>query len=45
MWLRLDPDAYPFTRSVAGQLRAHDDRANFLVEIDLILGGIAGLRV
>jgi AcrR family transcriptional regulator len=43
-WSRLDPDAYPFTRSVAGQLRVHDDRMDFLVGIDLILGGIRGLR-
>jgi AcrR family transcriptional regulator len=43
-WSQLDPDEYPFTRSVAGQLRAHDDRADFLAGIDLILGGIRGLR-
>ena len=39
-WLRLDPDQYPFTRSVAAQLRTHDDRADFLSGIDLILAGI-----
>ncbi|WP_158815117.1 TetR/AcrR family transcriptional regulator [Methylocapsa sp. S129] len=39
-WSQLDPDEYPFTRSVAGQLRAHDDRADFLAGIDLILSGI-----
>jgi len=43
-WSRLDPAAYPFTRSMAGQLRSHDDRADFLAGIDLILGGISGLR-
>jgi AcrR family transcriptional regulator len=40
MWSELDPDEYPFTRSVAGQLRAHDDRVDFLAGIDLILRGI-----
>ena len=40
MWSQLDPAEYPFTRDVAGQLRAHDDRADFLAGIDLILRGI-----
>jgi AcrR family transcriptional regulator len=40
VWSELDPDDYPFTRSVAGQLRAHDDRVDFLAGIDLILRGI-----
>ncbi|MET0936273.1 MAG: TetR/AcrR family transcriptional regulator C-terminal domain-containing protein [Luteibacter sp.] len=45
-WSSLDADAFPFTRSVAGALRAHDDRADFLVGIDLILRGIEkGVRV
>jgi AcrR family transcriptional regulator len=39
-WSQLDPDEYPFARSVAGQLRAHDDRMDFLAGIDLILKGI-----
>ena len=39
-WSRLDPDEYPFARSVAGQLLAHDDRVDFLAGIDLILRGI-----
>jgi len=39
-WLQLDPDRYPFTRSIATQMRVHDDRADFLVGIDLILAGI-----
>jgi AcrR family transcriptional regulator len=43
-WYELDPVEYPFTRSVAGHLRAHDDRIDFLAGIDLILGGIRGLR-
>jgi hypothetical protein len=44
MWSQLDPDEYPFTRSVAGQLRAHDDRVDFLAGIDLILSGIESPR-
>jgi AcrR family transcriptional regulator len=39
-WSQLDPKEYPFTRSVSGQLRDHDDRADYLVGIDLILKGI-----
>lgn len=40
-WSQLDPKEYPFTRSVAGQIRDHDDRVDFLAGIDLILRGIA----
>ncbi|EDY42627.2 TetR/AcrR family transcriptional regulator [Streptomyces sp. SPB074] len=40
-WEALDPDAYPFTRAVAGQLREHDDREQFLAGVDLVLAGIA----
>jgi AcrR family transcriptional regulator len=43
-WSQLDPDEYPFVRSVAGQLRAHDDRVDFLAGIDLILSGIESSR-
>ena len=43
-WSQLDPDEYPFARSVAGQLRAHDDRVDFLAGIDLILSGIESSR-
>jgi len=43
-WSQLDPHAYPFTRSVAGQVRAHDDRLDFLAGIDLILNGIDSPR-
>jgi AcrR family transcriptional regulator len=39
-WSQLDPDQYAFTRNVAGQLREHDDRVEFLAGIDLILTGI-----
>ena len=44
MWSQLDPHEYPFTRSLAGQVRAHDDRVDFLAGIDLILRGIDSPR-
>jgi AcrR family transcriptional regulator len=40
-WKALDAQEYPFTRNVADHLREHDDRAEFLAGIDLILAGIA----
>ena len=40
-WSQLDANAFPFARSVATQLRGHDDRADFVTGIDLILDGIA----
>ncbi len=40
-WQRLDADAYPFTRSMADQLRTHDDREDYLAGIALILRGAA----
>jgi len=43
-WSELDAAAYPFTRSVAAQLREHDDRADFVAGLDLILDGIAAQR-
>jgi AcrR family transcriptional regulator len=39
-WANLDRDEFPFTRNVAAQMRDHDDRAQFLDGIDLILTGI-----
>ncbi len=42
-WANLDPDEYAFTRSVAEQLRDHDDREEFLAGIDLIVVGITGI--
>src|ERR1700733_5451298 len=41
---QLHPHKYPFTRSLAGQVRAHDDRMYFLAGIDLILRGIDSPR-
>jgi AcrR family transcriptional regulator len=42
-WTALDAGTYPFVRSMAAKLATHDDRADFLAGIDLILGGIANL--
>ncbi|WP_186072189.1 TetR/AcrR family transcriptional regulator [Burkholderia gladioli] len=39
-WSQLDPDKYPFARSVVGRLPDHDDRMDFLTGIDLILRGL-----
>ncbi|MDO8033240.1 TetR family transcriptional regulator [Janthinobacterium sp. SUN128] len=43
-WSRLDAQAFPFARKVAGQLRAHDDREDFLAGIDLIVYGMQALQ-
>jgi AcrR family transcriptional regulator len=43
-WSQLDPAEYPFARSVAGKVRDHDDRKDFLAGIDLILRGIKARR-
>ncbi|MFR9722844.1 TetR/AcrR family transcriptional regulator C-terminal domain-containing protein [Streptomyces sp. MS19] len=40
----LGTERYAFTRGVAGRLRAHDDRAEFLAGVDLFLAGITALR-
>ncbi len=43
-WAQLDAADYPFVRRMAVELRDHDDRAQFLAGIDLILAGIGTLR-
>ena len=43
-WSRLDAQAFPFARKVAVQLRAHDDREDFLAGIDLIVQGMQALQ-
>jgi AcrR family transcriptional regulator len=43
-WAGLDPEEHSFARTVAGRLADHDDRAQFLAGIDLILAGIRTLR-
>lgn len=39
-WSQLDPEEFPFARSIAGHVRTHDDRVDFLAGVDLILSGI-----
>jgi AcrR family transcriptional regulator len=39
-WEELDADDFSFTRTVADQMRSHDDREQFLDGIDLVLAGI-----
>jgi len=39
-WAALDERQYPFTRAMAPMLHTHDDRADFLAGIDLILAGL-----
>jgi AcrR family transcriptional regulator len=43
-WSQLDPEEYPFARSIVRQIRDHDDRMDFLAGIDLILSGIKSSR-
>ncbi|PRG98828.1 TetR/AcrR family transcriptional regulator [Burkholderia gladioli] len=43
-WSELDPETFPFTRSLVNQMRTHDDREDFLAGIDLILAGIETKR-
>jgi AcrR family transcriptional regulator len=45
VWAELDPDEYAFTRSAADRLRDHDDRAEFLAGLDLVLAGITARLV
>jgi AcrR family transcriptional regulator len=44
VWAALDLAEYPFLRRIAGQLRDHDDRAQFVAGVDLIVAGITSLR-
>jgi AcrR family transcriptional regulator len=40
-WSQLDAVQFAFTRSMAGQLQAHDDRDDFLAGVDILLRGLA----
>ncbi|WP_405494710.1 TetR/AcrR family transcriptional regulator [Nocardia sp. NBC_00511] len=42
-WKNLDPGEYPFATAIADELRDHDDRAQFLDGIALIVAGITGI--
>jgi AcrR family transcriptional regulator len=44
VWADLDPAEYPFACTVAGQLREHDDREQFLAGIELVLAGVTALQ-
>ncbi|MTD55566.1 TetR/AcrR family transcriptional regulator [Amycolatopsis pithecellobii] len=44
LWESLDPAEYSFLRRAAGQLRVHDDHAEFLAGIDIILDGLTAGR-
>lgn len=43
-WSQLDADQFPFARSLAGPMRTHDDRADFVAGIDLILRGMKAME-
>ncbi|GAB3916839.1 TetR family transcriptional regulator [Microlunatus endophyticus] len=43
-WECLNPQEWPFTRSMATQLRSHGDRDEFLAGVDLILDGLNATR-
>jgi AcrR family transcriptional regulator len=43
-WGQLDAGEYAFTRTMADQLRGHDDRTEFLAGVDLVLTGIEHLE-
>ncbi|WP_371788474.1 TetR/AcrR family transcriptional regulator [Streptomyces griseoaurantiacus] len=43
-WRDLDPEEYPFLHDIADQMRAHEDRAQFLAGVDLILAGVTASR-
>jgi AcrR family transcriptional regulator len=43
-WDQLAPQDWPFVHAMAGQFAAHDDRADFLAGIDLLLAGLRPAR-
>ena len=43
-WAQLAPQDWPFVHAMAGQFAAHDDRADFLAGIDLLLAGLTPAR-
>jgi AcrR family transcriptional regulator len=43
-WRDLDPEEYPFLHDIADQMREHEDRAQFLAGVDLILAGVTASR-
>jgi AcrR family transcriptional regulator len=43
-WTQRDPAGFPFLHKMAARFAEHDDRAQFLAGIDLILAGVATVR-
>lgn len=43
-WSQLNPAEFPFASRMAAALRTHDDQADFLAGVDLILAGVMALR-
>ncbi|MEV0850222.1 helix-turn-helix domain-containing protein [Streptomyces sp. NPDC049954] len=43
-WQQLASEDYPFMHAIAGQVRGHDDREQFLTGIAVILDGLTRLR-
>jgi AcrR family transcriptional regulator len=43
-WAQLDPVDYAFVRALAAQLPGHDDRAQFLAGVNLVLVGVESIR-
>lgn len=43
-WAQLDPVEYAFVRELAAQLPGHDDRAQFLAGVNLVLVGVESIR-
>ncbi|WP_372348351.1 TetR/AcrR family transcriptional regulator [Streptomyces sp. KL116D] len=42
-WQQLDPQDYPFMHAIAGQMREHDDREQFLTGIAVVIDGLTRL--
>lgn len=43
-WRELDPEGYPFMHAIAGQIRDHDDREQFITGIAVVLDGLTRLH-
>ncbi|WP_434450036.1 TetR/AcrR family transcriptional regulator [Lentzea sp. E54] len=43
-WQELDPEEYPFMHAIVGLARDHDDRAQFLTGLAIVLDGLTHLR-
>lgn len=43
-WQELNPEDYPFIHAIVGQMTEHDDRAQFIAGITIVLDGLTRLR-